>query len=84
MYHMKTATVRDIRNDFARISRWLEEGEAVEIRKRGKLIGRITPTRTTAPPAREWPDFAARMRAAFGSTVTSDSQDLIDEGRGPR
>jgi antitoxin (DNA-binding transcriptional repressor) of toxin-antitoxin stability system len=81
---MKVATVRDLRNDFAKITRWLEDGEAVEIRKRGKVIGRIAPARPHAPTAREWPDFAARARKAFGDAVTPDSQPLIDEGRGPR
>lgn len=84
MSHMKTATVRDLRNDFAKISRWLEDGEAVELRKRGKVIGRISPARSTHPKARTWPDFAERARRIFGSTVTPDSQPLIDEGRGPR
>lgn len=41
---MKTATVRDLRNNFARVSRWLEAGEKVEITKRGVLLGTITPT----------------------------------------
>lgn len=81
---MKTASVRELRNDFAKISRWLQDGESVEIRTRGKLIGRIAPARTSAPPVRAWPNFAARAHKAFGRTVTPDSQPLIDEGRGPR
>ena len=32
---MKTATVRDLRNNFAKVSHWLEAGEKVEITKRG-------------------------------------------------
>ena len=32
---MKTASVRDLRNNFARVSRWLQAGEKVEITKRG-------------------------------------------------
>ena len=32
---MKTATVRDLRNHFAKLSRWLDAGEKVEITKRG-------------------------------------------------
>ncbi len=32
---MKTATVRDLRNNFARLSKWLEKGETIEIVKRG-------------------------------------------------
>jgi antitoxin (DNA-binding transcriptional repressor) of toxin-antitoxin stability system len=40
---MKTATVRDIRNEFGRISRWLEAGETVQVLKRGKPFARVVP-----------------------------------------
>jgi antitoxin (DNA-binding transcriptional repressor) of toxin-antitoxin stability system len=44
MYHMKTATVRDLRNKFAQISKWLAKGETVSILKRGKPFARVVPT----------------------------------------
>ena len=40
---MKTATIRDLRNEFARVSKWLERGETVRITKRGKPFARIVP-----------------------------------------
>ena len=40
---MKTATVRDLRNEFNRISKWLEEGEVVRVFKRGKPFARVIP-----------------------------------------
>ena len=40
---MKTATVRDLRNDFGRLSKWLESGETVQIVKRGKPFARVIP-----------------------------------------
>ena len=40
---MKTASVRDLRNNFAKISRWLENGEEVEITKRGKMMAKLVP-----------------------------------------
>ena len=40
---MKTATVRDLRNEFRRVSRWLERGETVQVVKRGKPVARIVP-----------------------------------------
>ena len=40
---MKTATVRDLRNDFARLSKWLDKGESVQIVKRGKPYARVVP-----------------------------------------
>jgi len=40
---MKTATVRELRNDFGRVSKWLAEGESVQIIKRGKPFARVVP-----------------------------------------
>lgn len=40
---MKTATVRDLRNQFNRISKWLEAGEVVQVLKRGKPFARVVP-----------------------------------------
>ncbi len=45
---MKTASVRDLRNNFAKVSRWLEAGENVEITKRGVPYAKME---LTAPPA---------------------------------
>ena len=35
---MKTATVRDLRNEFARVAAWIENGEEVVITKAGKCL----------------------------------------------
>ena len=40
---MKTASVRDLRNEFSKVSKWLDAGETVQILKRGKPYGRILP-----------------------------------------
>jgi len=40
---MKTASVRELRNDFRRVSKWLAAGETVQILKRGKPIARVVP-----------------------------------------
>ena len=40
---MKTATVRELRNDFGRLSKWLAKGESVTIMKRGKPFARVVP-----------------------------------------
>lgn len=46
---MKTATVRDLRNDFARLSKWLEKGETIEILKRGKPVADLVPKSSGKP-----------------------------------
>jgi antitoxin (DNA-binding transcriptional repressor) of toxin-antitoxin stability system len=40
---MKTATVRELRNEFGRISKWLAQGQTVEILKRGKPVADLVP-----------------------------------------
>ena len=40
---MKTATARDLRNKFASIATWLEQGETVLLTRRGQTLGRIVP-----------------------------------------
>jgi prevent-host-death family protein len=40
---MKTATVRELRNEFARLSKWLARGETIEIVKRGKPVADLVP-----------------------------------------
>jgi antitoxin (DNA-binding transcriptional repressor) of toxin-antitoxin stability system len=49
---MKTATVRELRNQFAQVSRWIEEGEEVKITKRGQVFARIIPERPALAVAR--------------------------------
>ncbi len=44
---MKTASVRDLRNHFAKVSRWLEAGEKIKITKRGTPVGMFTPIART-------------------------------------
>lgn len=40
---MKTATVRELRNEFAKLSKWLGRGETVQILKRGRPFARVVP-----------------------------------------
>lgn len=70
---MKTATVADLRNHFRRVSAWIENGEAVQIIKRGKAFARLVPeTHEKRKPAKV--DFAARRKAIWGGRVFSAAE----------
>jgi antitoxin (DNA-binding transcriptional repressor) of toxin-antitoxin stability system len=70
---MKTATVADLRNHFRRVSAWIENGEAVEILKRGRAFARLMPVvESTAMPVKV--DFAARRKAIWGGRVFSAAE----------
>ncbi len=71
MYHMKTATVRELRNEFPRIEAWVNEGESVNISKRGKIIARLVPAGGAGDdrPRRAKVDIMARLRETWGDRV---------------
>ena len=80
MYHMKTASLRDLRYSFKKVEYLLRQGEEVQITKRRHVIARLVPERAQAPA--ELPDFMGRMRAIYGGKKLKVSgADLIREDR---
>jgi antitoxin (DNA-binding transcriptional repressor) of toxin-antitoxin stability system len=71
MYHMKQASVRDLRYEFKKIERLLRQGEEVQITKRRRVIARLVPETTEG--AKATPDFLARLRAIYGDKVLAVS-----------
>lgn len=69
----KTATVADLRNNFRRVSAWLENGESVEILKRGRRFARLVPTAASSSKAAKV-DFSTQLRAVWGRKVFSDAE----------
>ena len=69
---MKTATVADLRNNFRRVSAWIEHGETVQIIKRGRAFAQLS-----AIPAGgkkgvvPKPDIMAQLREVWGKRVFS-------------
>ena len=76
MDHMKTATVRELRNDFPRIEAWVHEGESINISKRGKVIATLIPALGADPSPQPSPkvDIMARLRETWGDRVFTMEQ----------
>jgi prevent-host-death family protein len=83
---MKTATVADLRNRFPSVFRWIEDGETVELTKRGRIVARIVPAPHAKPRRASMPDFAAMRREIYGDALQSrmltpeDSAYIRDRG----
>ena len=77
---MKTATVADLRNKFANVSKWIRDGEAVVITKHGQPFATLAPARRrkAAPPV----DRLARLKRIVPDGPVQDSQAVIDYERG--
>jgi antitoxin (DNA-binding transcriptional repressor) of toxin-antitoxin stability system len=62
---MNTVNTADLRNHFRRVSAWLDNGETVEILKRGKPYAMLFPVSKAEPPLPPRIDFAAQRRAIW-------------------
>jgi prevent-host-death family protein len=80
---MKTATVRQLRHKFGSVLSWVEEGEAVNISKHGKIIALLSPPRAPKPSrTKKRPDFFGRLKRLYGDKVLPG--DVVTEERDSR
>jgi prevent-host-death family protein len=79
---MKTATVRELRNHYAGLMKWIEAGEEIRITRRGKAIARLVPEPETAGRDADWRKSPAcrrernpseRLDAGLSSDIVHDS-----------
>jgi len=63
MYHMKRASIRDLRYNFPKIRRLLRSGEDIEVTDRNKVIAKLVPVKEEPF---ELPPFEERIRKIFG------------------
>ncbi len=76
---MKTATLRQLRHDFGSVLAWVEQGEPVEISKRGKIIALLSPPpRAKRGKSKKRPDFAARLKRIYGD-LTLQGDVVVEE-----
>lgn len=79
---MKTASVRDIRQNFPRILAWVQDGEEVIITSRRKVVARMTPPKTQPKRKPATPDFAAlERRIRRHPEIPAGEPSLIDLDR---
>lgn len=77
---MKTASIGDLRYRFARIERFLRQGEEIQITKRRKVIARLVPDHGQASIA--MPDFLGRLRSIYGRKMLKVSgAELLEKDR---
>jgi len=68
---MKTATIRDLRYDFAKLEAWLRNGEEIQITKHNKPVATLFKAKPLKKTRRSLPDFEARRKRIWGDRVFS-------------
>jgi antitoxin (DNA-binding transcriptional repressor) of toxin-antitoxin stability system len=83
---MKTATVRELRNRYTQLLKWLEAGEEIRITRRGVVIARLVPeNHATARGGVSWTKSAAFAldRLNLRPLTAKESAELLDYNKGP-
>lgn len=75
---MKTATVRDLRNKFADLAKWIEMGESVTITRHGTVFATLQPAVAPAPGPKK-ADWAARFakRRPVGKGMSKEETEKL-------
>jgi prevent-host-death family protein len=80
---MKTATVRELRNDYAKLLRRVEAGEEIMIMRRGQRVARLVPEKSRAKKV-DWTKSAAfqRNRSREKNLSAGRSEEILRNCRG--
>jgi len=80
---MRTATIRQLRNDTNTLLDWIEHGETVVITKRQRHVARLVPPEPDTETPVQSPDFHARHKKLFpnGEMKKYNLAELLAEER---
>jgi antitoxin (DNA-binding transcriptional repressor) of toxin-antitoxin stability system len=84
--NMKTATVRELRNRYTQLLKWLDAGEEIRITRRGVVIARLVPeNHAKARRGVIWSKSAAFAldRLNLRPLAAKESAELLDYNKGP-
>jgi antitoxin (DNA-binding transcriptional repressor) of toxin-antitoxin stability system len=81
---MKTATVRDLRTKFPVLARWMDNGEPIQITRRGRVIAHLTPAAGSKTGKAKKPDMMKQLHEIYGDYVMPDEEVrwILDHNKG--
>ena len=63
-----------MRTRFPAIARWIENGEEIEITRRGRVIARLAPAGGAGKGKVKKPDMMAQLREIYGDYVMPEAE----------
>ena len=80
---MKSTTVRELRNNYSKVLKWVAKGEEVEVTRRGKAVAKVVPVTLPSPAEVDWSQSAALNRKAWATVLTAEqSAAVLAESQG--
>ncbi len=78
----RTASVRDLRNRFADVSKWIEDGEEVTITRNGAPFATLAPARPAKPRKPDWAGWFKKHPPLGRKLSKEETQAFYDDMRG--
>ena len=80
---MKSTTVRELRNNYSQVLKWVAKGEEVEVTRRGKVVAKVIPPVVVRSAEVDWSKSAALTRKPWSVSLTSvQSTAILAESQG--
>jgi prevent-host-death family protein len=80
---MKSTTVRDLRNNYSKVLKWVAKGEEVEVTRRGKAVAKVVPIALPGPAEVDWSKSSALNRKTWSTVLTAEqSAAVLAESQG--
>jgi len=80
---MRSTTVRELRNNYSKVLKWVSKGEEVEVTRRGKVVAKVIPPTPASPVEVDWLQSAALNRKPWSTRLTSvASAAILAESQG--
>jgi len=74
---MKSTTVRELRNNYSKVLKWVAKGEEVEVTRRGKPVARVVPVASAGPLEVDWNKSAALTRKSWSKPLTAEQSAAV-------
>lgn len=68
---MRSTTVRELRNNYSKVLKWVAKGDEVEVTRRGKAVAKVVPVTLPRPAEVDWSRSAALNRPAWSTLLTA-------------
>jgi antitoxin (DNA-binding transcriptional repressor) of toxin-antitoxin stability system len=76
---MRTATVRDLRNHFAEVAKWIESGEQETITRNGTAFAILAPAKPRRRRKADWATRAKRYKPVGRKLMKEETETFWSE-----
>ena len=80
---MKSTTVRELRNNYSKVLKWVAKGEEVEVTRRGAVVAKVVPAVPASLSEVDWTKSAGLNRKPWSVVLTPEqSAAILAESQG--